>query len=100
MKAHIRLFSCEGDEPVRVGYHATVQVGNVQQSAVVAGIKGKTELRQDDTGLVLLRLVKQPECISPGARLVFHRGGTRGIGVLKKVFPLTPMETEDMEREE
>ncbi|KAH7935473.1 hypothetical protein HPB52_008407 [Rhipicephalus sanguineus] len=63
---------------------------NVQQAAVVVGVRGgnSASLGVTDRGVLLFKFVRQPECLRPGSRLLFHQGQARGIGCILQVYPL------------
>ncbi|XP_064477141.1 GTP-binding protein 2-like isoform X2 [Ornithodoros turicata] len=86
-RARIRLLS----HPLQlnIGFQAMVQAGNVQQMAVVVGIRGRPpSLVAGEQGVVLFKFLRHPECLRPGARLLFHQGPARGIGRVLQAFPL------------
>ncbi|XP_077549972.1 GTP-binding protein 2 [Haemaphysalis longicornis] len=87
-RARVRVLSHPGR--LAVGFQALVQAGNVQQAAVVVGVRGGTSasLGVTDRGVLLFKFVRQPECLRPGSRLLFHQGQARGIGRVLQVYPL------------
>lgn len=87
-RARVRVLSHPGR--LAVGFQALVQAGNVQQAAVVVGVRGgnSASLGVTDRGVLLFKFVRQPECLRPGSRLLFHQGQARGIGSVLQVYPL------------
>lgn len=87
-RARVRVLSHPGK--LAVGFQAMVQVGNVQQTAVVVGVRGGSgaTLACADRGVLLFKFVRQPECLRQGARLLFHQGQAKGIGRVLQVYPL------------
>ncbi|XP_077500439.1 GTP-binding protein 2 isoform X1 [Amblyomma americanum] len=87
-RARVRVLNHPGR--LAVGFQALVQAGNVQQAAVVVGVRGGTSasLGVTDRGVLLFKFVRQPECLRPGSRLLFHQGHARGIGRVLQVYPL------------
>ncbi|KAH6941780.1 hypothetical protein HPB50_023586 [Hyalomma asiaticum] len=87
-RARVRVLSHPGR--LAVGFQALVQAGNVQQAAVVVGVRGgnSASLGVTDRGVLLFKFVRQPECLRPGSRLLFHQGQARGIGCILQVYPL------------
>lgn len=87
-RARVRVLSHPGR--LAVGFQALVQAGNVQQAAVVVGVRGgsSASLGVTDRGVLLFKFVRQPECLRPGSRLLFHQGQARGIGRVLQVYPL------------
>ncbi|XP_013779989.1 GTP-binding protein 2-like [Limulus polyphemus] len=78
------------------GFQTTVHVGNVRQTAIVMKIMGTKGLVTNDNGAVIFRFIKHPECIRPGAQLLFREGPTKGIGQVTQVFrysDLSPVST-------
>jgi GTPase len=70
------------------GFHATIHIGNVRQTAVVVAIMGKQGLSSNETGSVMFKFLKNPEYIHPGCRLLFREGPAKGIGHVQQVFPI------------
>ncbi|CAN8010748.1 unnamed protein product, partial [Ixodes pacificus] len=87
-RARVRVLSHPGR--LSVGFQAMVQVGNVQQTAVVVGVRGGSSatLGCTDRGVLLFKFVRQPECLRQGSRLLFHQGQAKGIGRVLQVYPL------------
>ncbi|XP_022258408.1 GTP-binding protein 2-like isoform X2 [Limulus polyphemus] len=68
------------------GFQTTVHIGNVRQTATLVKIMGNKSLATNDKGTVIFRFMKQPECVRPGAQLLFREGRTKGIGQVTQVF--------------
>lgn len=68
------------------GFQATVHIGNVRQTAKVAGIMGRAGIGTNETASVMFRFMKHPECVHPGSRLLFREGQTKGIGRVTQIF--------------
>uniref|UniRef100_A0A0A9X3A5 GTP-binding protein 2 n=2 Tax=Lygus hesperus TaxID=30085 RepID=A0A0A9X3A5_LYGHE len=80
------LYHATGIHP---GFQTTVHIGNIRQTAVIEGIMSFNTLHTNDRASVLFRFVRHPECVRPGARLLFREGPTKGIGTVTQVFPVT-----------
>lgn len=87
-RARVRVLNHPGR--LAVGFQAMVQVGNVQQTAVVVGVRSGSSatLGISDRGVLLFKFVRQPECLRQGSRLLFHQGQAKGIGRVLQVYPL------------
>uniref|UniRef100_A0A665X3I0 Tr-type G domain-containing protein n=1 Tax=Echeneis naucrates TaxID=173247 RepID=A0A665X3I0_ECHNA len=82
------------------GFQVTVHIGNVRQTANVAAVYGKEELRTGEKAVVLFKFIKHPEYLKVGAKVLFREGVTKGIGHVTKLQPIGqyhPSHSEDEE---
>lgn len=70
------------------GFQTTVHIGSIRQTAVIEGIMGATKIGTNDTASVLFRFMRHPEYVTPGMRILFREGSSKGIGKVTQVFPL------------
>lgn len=70
------------------GFHTTVHIGSIRQTAIVVGIYGDRKLATDDTESVMFQFLCHPEYITVGNRILFREGAAKGIGVITQVFPV------------
>ncbi|XP_041351929.1 GTP-binding protein 2-like [Gigantopelta aegis] len=76
---------------ISTGFQITVHIGTVCQTAVIVKMNQKY-IRTNEKACVTFRLIKQPEYICPGARLLFRDGKTKGMGEVLKIFPYEHVE--------
>lgn len=71
------------------GFQATCYVSNIRQTAVVIAMMGKQHLGTNETASVMFKFLFHPEFIRPSSRLLFREGGSKAIGHVTQVFPLS-----------
>uniref|UniRef100_A0A3B4UCH1 GTP binding protein 2 n=1 Tax=Seriola dumerili TaxID=41447 RepID=A0A3B4UCH1_SERDU len=82
------------------GFQVTVHIGNVRQTATVAAVYGKEELRTGEKAVVLFKFIKHPEYLKVGAKVLFREGVTKGIGHVTKLQPIAQYQPSQSEDEE
>ncbi|XP_065216061.1 GTP-binding protein 2 [Planococcus citri] len=70
------------------GFQTTIHIGNIRQTAVMAGIMTTGGIHTNDKASVLFRFVRRPEYVCVGMRLLFREGKAKGIGKVTQVFPI------------
>eukprot|EP01136_Pigoraptor_vietnamica_P043472 Opistho-1_new@18916 len=73
--------------PTTIGarYQAMVHCGPVRQTASLQ-LTDREHMRTGDKATVRFRLVRHPECIPVGARIVFREGRTKAVGTVTRVL--------------
>lgn len=79
------------------GFHTTLHIGSIRQTAIVVGIFGDRKLANNDTESVMFRFIRHPEYVQPEMRILFREGTAKGIGVITQVFPVAGAEGAMME---
>lgn len=79
---------------IRPKYQAMLHVGAVSQTCAIIDID-RAYIRTGDRALVAFRFLQRPEFLSPGDRILFREGRTKGLGIVKSVgydpsHPLNP----------
>ncbi|XP_059475632.1 GTP-binding protein 2 isoform X1 [Neocloeon triangulifer] len=75
---------------IHEGFQCTVHLGNIRQTAVIVGIMASSGIHTDERASVVFKLVRHPERIQVGQRVLFREGRTKGIGKVTQVFPFSP----------
>ena len=78
-----------------------LHVGPVSQTCAIIDVD-RPFIRTGDRATVAFRFVQRPEYLSPGDRLLFREGRTKGLGIVKSLgydaskplMPATPQEEE------
>lgn len=70
------------------GFHTTLHIGSIRQTAEVVGIFGDRKLATNDTESVMFRFIRHPEYVQKDMRILFREGLAKGIGVVTQVFPV------------
>lgn len=71
---------------ITTGFQTTIHIGNVRQTVKITKMD-KDAIKTNEKALVTFHLIKQPEYIRVGARLLFREGRTKGMGEVIRVFP-------------
>ncbi|XP_064599993.1 GTP-binding protein 2-like [Liolophura sinensis] len=71
---------------LKQGFQTTVHIGSISQTATIVDMNKKS-IKTNERAVVTFRLIKQPEYIRPGARLVFREGRTKGMGEVLQISP-------------
>lgn len=76
-----------------------LHVGAVSQTCSIIDID-REYIRTGDRALVAFRFVQRPEFLTPGDRVIFREGRTKGLGIVKSVGydpnnPLSPDAKQD-----
>lgn len=71
-----------------------LHVGAVSQTCSIIDID-RAFIRTGDRALVAFRFIQRPEFLTPGDRVLFREGKTKGLGIVKSVgydpeHPLNP----------
>lgn len=79
---------------IKTKYQAMLHVGPVSQTCAIIDID-RSYIRTGDRAVVAFRFVQRPEYITPGERILFREGRTKGLGIVKAVgydpkHPLNP----------
>lgn len=79
---------------IKTKYQAMLHVGPVSQTCAIIDIDREL-IRTGDRATVAFRFVQRPEYLTPGDRLLFREGRTKGLGIVKSVgydpqHPLMP----------
>lgn len=74
---------------IYAGFQATCFVGNIRQTAVVIAMMERQRLATNETASVMLRFLFHPEFIRPASRLLVREGGSKAIGHVTQVFPVS-----------
>jgi len=61
-----------------------LHVGPVSQTCAIIDID-RAYIRTGDRATVVFRFVQRPEYLSPGDRILFREGRTKGLGIVKSV---------------
>ncbi|XP_060068959.1 GTP-binding protein 2-like [Ylistrum balloti] len=72
---------------ITTGFEATIHVGSVCQTCKIIKIEGKQSIKTNEKARVRFRLMKQPEYMRVGSRLLFRQGTTKGMGETVKTIP-------------
>lgn len=80
-----------------------LHVGPVSQTCAIIDID-REYIRSGDRATVAFRFVQRPEYLSPGDRILFREGRTKGLGIVKSVGydptkPLRPTVAENITEE-
>lgn len=70
------------------GFHTTLHIGSIRQTAIVVGIFGDRKLATNDTESVMFQFIRHPEYVQKDMRILFREGSAKGIGVVTQVFPV------------
>eukprot|EP00128_Syssomonas_multiformis_P011422 Colp12_sorted_trinity150504_noHs@4356 len=74
---------------LKKGSQVTVYIGGVRQAATLESTRDEQgQLCTGARASIRVRFLRQPECIQPGARLLFREGRCKGIGTITKIYPL------------
>ncbi len=71
---------------IKVRYSAMVHCGPVAQTCQICEIFDKPFIRTGDRALVRFRFISHPEYVTPGQKLLFREGKTKGLGLIREVF--------------
>ncbi|KAJ5558757.1 Translation elongation/initiation factor/Ribosomal beta-barrel [Penicillium sp. DV-2018c] len=79
---------------IKPKYQAMLHVGAVSQTCSVIDID-RPFIRTGDRAMVAFRFVQRPEFLTPGDRVIFREGKTKGLGIVKSLGydpskPLSP----------
>ncbi|KAL3423225.1 GTP-binding protein 1 [Phlyctema vagabunda] len=79
---------------IKTKYQAMLHVGPVSQTCAIIDID-REYIRSGDRATVAFRFVQRPEYLSPGDRILFREGRTKGLGLVKSVGydPSKPLRT-------
>ncbi|KAF2084613.1 GTP-binding protein [Saccharata proteae CBS 121410] len=69
---------------IKTKYQAMLHVGPVSQTCAIIDID-RSYIRTGDRATVAFRFVQRPEYLTPGARILFREGRTKGLGIVKAV---------------
>ncbi|KAK7426133.1 hypothetical protein QQZ08_007443 [Neonectria magnoliae] len=69
---------------IKTKYQAMLHVGPVSQTCAIIDIDREL-IRTGDRATVAFRFVQRPEYLTPGDRLLFREGRTKGLGIVKSV---------------
>ncbi|RDW88673.1 p-loop containing nucleoside triphosphate hydrolase-9 [Coleophoma cylindrospora] len=69
---------------IKTKYQAMLHVGPVSQTCAIIDID-REYIRSGDRATVAFRFVQRPEYLSPGDRILFREGRTKGLGIVKAV---------------
>ncbi|KAJ5120375.1 Translation elongation factor EFTu/EF1A domain 2 [Penicillium bovifimosum] len=69
---------------IKPKYQAMLHVGAVSQTCSVIDID-RPFIRTGDRALVAFRFVQRPEFLTPGDRVIFREGKTKGLGIVKSL---------------
>ncbi|OJJ51002.1 hypothetical protein ASPZODRAFT_55091 [Penicilliopsis zonata CBS 506.65] len=85
---------------IKPRYQAMLHVGAVSQTCSVIDID-RPFIRTGDRALVAFRFLQRPEFLSPGDRVLFREGKTKGLGIVKSVGydPAKPLNPEAKQAE-
>ncbi len=61
-----------------------LHVGPVSQTCAIVDLD-RAYIRTGDRATVVFRFVQRPEYLSPGDRILFREGRTKGLGIVKSV---------------
>lgn len=61
-----------------------LHVGPISQTCAIIDID-RAYIRTGDRALVAFRFVQRPEYLTPGDRILFREGRTKGLGIVKSV---------------
>ncbi|KAK0752915.1 P-loop containing nucleoside triphosphate hydrolase protein [Schizothecium vesticola] len=83
---------------IKTKYQAMLHVGPVSQTCAIIDVD-RPFIRTGDRATVAFRFVQRPEYLSPGDRLLFREGRTKGLGIVKSLGydpakPLMPVQQE------
>ncbi|ESO96458.1 hypothetical protein LOTGIDRAFT_159869 [Lottia gigantea] len=71
---------------ITVGFQTTLHIGTVCQTAIITQIN-QANIKTNQKARVMFKLIKQPEFIRVGSRLIFRQGRTKGMGEVLKTIP-------------
>ncbi|KAK3094036.1 hypothetical protein FSP39_023275 [Pinctada imbricata] len=80
------------------GFETTIHVGGICQTCRIDTIKDKEYIKTNEKATVVFRIMKQPQFLRIGSRLLFRQGTTKGMGEITKVIPLHETHLEDAPR--
>lgn len=69
------------------GFQTTVYIGNVRQTAQIEEILSVSRISTNERASVVFRLLKHPEYLKAGSRILFRAGTTKGFGTVVHLFP-------------
>lgn len=69
---------------IKTKYQAMLHVGPVSQTCAIIDVD-RPFIRTGDRATVAFRFVQRPEYLSPGDRLLFREGRTKGLGIVKSL---------------
>ena len=69
-------------------YSAVIHCGTIRQSAKIILGNGE-QLKVGDKGLVEFEFQYDAEFLEPNMIFFFREGMTRGVGIIKKIYPIT-----------
>ncbi|EFW99856.1 GTP-binding protein [Grosmannia clavigera kw1407] len=69
---------------IKLGYQATLHVGPVAQTCSIIAMD-QPLLRMGERAQVAFRFIQRPEYLTPGERLLFREGLTKGLGIITAV---------------
>ena len=72
---------------IRPNYQPIIHCGVVRQAASVIEMSNEL-LRSGDKGLIKFRFAYHPEILHPGMQILFREGRTKGLGEVRKIYPI------------
>lgn len=72
---------------IRPNYQPIIHCGVVRQAASVIEMSNEL-LRSGDKGLIRFRFAYHPEILHPGMQILFREGRTKGLGEVRKIYPM------------
>ena len=70
------------------GLQTTAFIGNTRQTVVVVALMGKKSISNNESASAMLRFLRQPEFVKPGARILLRDSCSKAVGHVIQVFPL------------
>ncbi|CAL8129538.1 unnamed protein product [Orchesella dallaii] len=69
------------------GFQTTVYIGNVRQTAKIEEILSVSRISTNERASVVFRLMKHPEYLKVGSKIVFCNGTSKGFGTVVHLYP-------------